>query len=90
MCPSVSRNVLRCPENRVKRGKERGVQLTLLRAIENGENRMKGSNQNKQVGVPDGFDEGTYRFAVCYECFAIADRVVHTKTHERAPVAGGT
>jgi hypothetical protein len=51
---------------------------------------MKGSNKNKQVGVPDGFDEGTYRFAVCNECFAISDRVVHTKTDEPVLAAGGT
>ena len=45
---------------------------------------MKRSNKNRQVGDPDGFDEGTYRFAVCNACFAISDRVVHTKTYECA------
>ena len=52
---------------------------------------MKGSNNNKQVGDPNGFDEGTYRFAVCNECFAISDwRVVHTKIDERPLASGGT
>ena len=39
---------------------------------------------------PDGDDEGTCRLAVCNECFAISNKVVRTKTEERALAAGGT
>ena len=47
------------------------------------------SNIDKQVGDPGGFDEGTYRLAICNECFATSNKVVHTKTDERALAAGG-
>ena len=43
----------------------------------------------KHVGDPDGLDEGTYKRAVCNECFAISNKVVRTKTDERALAAGG-
>jgi hypothetical protein len=39
---------------------------------------------------PDGDDEGTCKLAVCNECFAISNKVVRTKTEERALAAGGT
>ena len=45
---------------------------------------MKTTNKHKQVGDPDGFDEGTYRLAICNECFATSNKVVHTKTFECA------
>ena len=48
------------------------------------------TNRDKQVGNPDGFDEGTYRLAVCNESFATNTRRERTKTDERAPAAGGT
>ena len=47
------------------------------------------TNKDKEVGDPDGFDEGTYRLAVCNEGFAISNKVVPTKTDERALAAGG-
>ena len=47
------------------------------------------TNKDTQLGDPDGFDEGTYRLAVCNECFATSNKVVHTKTDERALAAGG-
>jgi hypothetical protein len=50
---------------------------------------MKRTNKHKQVDHPDGFDEGTCRVAVCNECFAISNKVVRTKTYERALAAGG-
>jgi hypothetical protein len=50
---------------------------------------MKMTNKHKQVGDPDRFDEGTYRLAVCNECFAISNKVVRTRTDERALAAGG-
>jgi hypothetical protein len=50
---------------------------------------MKKTNKHKQVGHPDGFDGGTSRLAVCNECFAISNKVVRTKTDERALAAGG-
>ena len=50
---------------------------------------MKMTNKLKQVGDPDDFDEGTYRFAVSKECFATAKKLVRTKTDERALAAGG-
>ena len=49
---------------------------------------MKMTNQDTQVGDPDGFDEGTCRLAVCNECFPISKKAVRTKTDERA-LAGG-
>ena len=42
------------------------------------------TNKHKQVRHPDGFDEGTYRLAVCNECFATSNKVVCTKPDERA------
>jgi len=50
---------------------------------------MKMTTKHKQVGDPDGFDEGTWRLAVCNECFAISNKVVRTKTDQRALAAGG-
>jgi hypothetical protein len=50
---------------------------------------MKMTNKDTQVGDPDGDDEGTCRLAVCNECFAISNKVVHTETDERALAAGG-
>jgi hypothetical protein len=50
---------------------------------------MNITNKHKQVGDPDGFDEGTYRLAVCNECFATSTKVVRTKTDELALAAGG-
>jgi hypothetical protein len=50
---------------------------------------MKKTNKHKQVVDPDGDDEGTCRLAVCNECFAISNKVVRTKTDERALAAGG-
>ena len=47
------------------------------------------TNKDTQLGDPDGFDEGTYRLAVCNECFAISNKVVRTKTDERPLAAGG-
>jgi hypothetical protein len=52
-------------------------------------NRMKMTNKDTQVGNPDDFDEGTCRLAVCNQCFAISNKVVRTKTDERALAAGG-
>ena len=45
--------------------------------------------KDKQVGDPDGLDEGTYRLAVCKQSFAANTKVVRTKTDERAVAAGG-
>jgi hypothetical protein len=47
------------------------------------------TNKDTQVGNPDDFDEGTCRLAVCNQCFAISNKVVRTKTNERALAAGG-
>jgi hypothetical protein len=52
-------------------------------------NRMKMTNKLKHVGDPDDFDEGTYRLAVSNEYFAASNKVVRTKTDERALAAGG-
>jgi hypothetical protein len=49
---------------------------------------MKMTNKDTQVGDP-GDDEGTCRLAVCNECFPISNKVVRTKTDERALAAGG-
>ena len=48
------------------------------------------TNKHKQVGDPDGFDEGTYRLAVCNESFATSNKVVHTKTYECALAEEGS
>ena len=45
--------------------------------------------KDKQAGDPDGFDEGTYRLAISNGCFATSNKVVRTKTDERALAAGG-
>ena len=45
---------------------------------------MKMTNKDKQVGNPDDFDRGTYRLAICNECFATRNKVVRTKPDERA------
>jgi hypothetical protein len=50
---------------------------------------MKMTNKDRQVADPNGFDEGTCRLAVCNECFLISNKVVRTKTDERALAAGG-
>jgi hypothetical protein len=50
---------------------------------------MKMTNKDKQVGNPDDFDEGTYRFAAANECFATSNKVVRPKPEERALAAGG-
>ena len=47
------------------------------------------TNKNKQVGNPDDFDGGTYGLAISNECFATSNKVVRTKTDERALAAGG-
>ena len=47
------------------------------------------TNNDKQVRDPDGFEDGTCRRAVCNECFAISNKVVRTKTDQRAHAAGG-
>ena len=44
---------------------------------------------NEQFGNPDDFDGGTYGLAVSNECFATSNKVVPTKTNERALAAGG-
>jgi hypothetical protein len=44
---------------------------------------------NNQVGNPDDFDGRTYELAVCNECFATSNKVVRTKTNQRALAAGG-
>ena len=46
-------------------------------------------NKDKQVGDPDDFVEGTFRFAVSNECFATSKKLVWTKIDERALAAGG-
>ncbi len=50
---------------------------------------MKMTNKDKEAGDPDGFDGGTYGLAVSNECFATSNKLVHTKTDERAIAAGG-
>ncbi len=47
------------------------------------------TNKDTQAGDPDGDYKGTCRLAVCNECFAISNKVVRTKTDERALAAGG-
>ena len=47
------------------------------------------TNKDKQVGNPDDFDGGTYGLAVSNECFSTSNKVVRTKTDERALAAGG-
>ena len=47
------------------------------------------TNKHKQVADPDGFNEGTYRLEVCNESFSTSNKVVLTKTNERALAAGG-
>jgi hypothetical protein len=44
---------------------------------------MKMTNTHKEVGNPDDFDGGTYRLTVS------SNKVVRTKTDERALAAGG-
>ena len=88
MCPSVSRGALLCPENREKRGKERGNEHWPLGQRKVERNRMKMTNKDK-AGKPDDFDGGTYTPVVWNECFATNTRRVRTKTDERALAAGG-
>jgi len=81
-----------CPENHIKRGTKRGTKEDPnmgCRAIETKRSRMKMTNKHKQVADPDGFDEGTYGLEVCNESFATSNKVVGTKTNERALAAGG-
>ena len=47
------------------------------------------TNKHKQVADPAGFVEGTYGLKVCNESFATSNKVVRTKTNERALAAGG-
>jgi len=47
------------------------------------------TNKDTQVGDSDGEDDGTSRLGVCNESFAISNKVVRTKTDERALTAGG-
>lgn len=47
------------------------------------------SNKHKKVAAPNGFDEGTYRRAICNDCFASSKKIVRTKTDERALAAEG-
>ena len=47
------------------------------------------TNKDRPVDDSDGDDEGTCRLAVCNECFAISNKVVRTRTNERALAAGG-
>ena len=47
------------------------------------------TNKDTKVGDPDRDDERTSKLAVCNEFFAISNRVVRTKTDERALAAGG-
>ncbi len=51
---------------------------------------MKITNKYRKVGDPDDFDEGTYGLEVCNESFATSNKVVRTKTDDRALAAGGT
>ena len=44
---------------------------------------------NKQVGNLDDFAGGTYGLAVSNECFATSNKLVRTKTDQRALAAGG-
>ena len=50
---------------------------------------MKTTNKYNQVADPDRFDQGTYGLEVCNESFATSNKVVPTKTNERALAAGG-
>ena len=50
---------------------------------------MKMTNKDKHVGNPDDLDGGTYGLAVSNECFPSSNKVVRTKTDERALAAGG-
>jgi hypothetical protein len=50
---------------------------------------MKMTNKDTQAGDPDRDDERTCRLAVCNECFAISNKLIRTKTDERALVLGG-
>jgi len=68
-----------CPENPLK---------GYTNIAETKRNTMK-KTQHKQVDDPDGFDEGTYRLEVCNESFSTSNKVVLTKTNERALAAGG-
>ncbi|HKG61639.1 MAG TPA: hypothetical protein VKB05_17915 [Pyrinomonadaceae bacterium] len=45
--------------------------------------------KDKQIGDPDGFDEGTYRLAVSNECFEISKKLVRTNTDQRALASRG-
>jgi hypothetical protein len=77
-----------CVPKTTKKGVKKGVYEHWPLAIETKRNRMK-KTQHKQVADPDGFDEGTYRLEVCNESFSTSNKVVPTKTNERALAAGG-
>ena len=47
------------------------------------------TNTYKHVANPASFDEGTYGLEICNESFATSNKVVPTKTNERALAAGG-
>ena len=47
------------------------------------------TNTYKHVANPASFDEGTYGLEICNESFATSNKVVRTKTNERALAAGG-
>ena len=49
---------------------------------------MNMTNKLKQVGDPDGFDEGTYRLAVWKTLITTSNKVVCTKNDERGLAAG--
>jgi hypothetical protein len=50
---------------------------------------MKMTSKHNQVADLDRFDQGTYGLEVCNESFATSNKVVLTKTNERALAAGG-
>ena len=47
------------------------------------------TNTYKHVANPASFDEGTYGLEICNESFATSNKVVRTKTNERALAVGG-
>ena len=76
-----------CPENHIKRGTKRGTQ-TGFRAIETERDMMKMTNKHQQVSDPWVSITCTYRLANSNECFGTSNKVVPTKTDERALGAG--
>ena len=47
------------------------------------------TSKHNQAADPDRFDQGTYGLEVCNESFSTSNKVVLTKTNERALAAGG-